>query len=404
MKSEPPSQPSPFRRAGYILIILGLCLGGVWLFREESVGRKPSSHTAAQAGNALRQETGETTDLAPSTAPAAEPSTDWQNLARHVSALPAEERSAHLQDWWARRGESQLSPAQAGADLLRFLQSGLDADLGLVFRVAPGGILASAPTLRVQALDWLGAVDPEAAARYALEVFAESASPDEWAVSLRNYGRRLEDPSRDGLYISTLQRMIAHPEWQARPTGGFLEGFDAAVHCGSPKLLPVLWETAAQAPHRGTRMAAIMTLETMARREPAAVAAAIHGPDNPSSNLPGLRASLMARLDPANDAQAEILQHYFLNEDLPAAERAAFVRVFPNHNAFAGHRLLTQSAPQAIARMAWQDREALHRVREWQSDPRFAPHAGYLAELESRLAAFVESAVRGGILAMEDSP
>jgi hypothetical protein len=291
--------------------------------------------------------------------------------------------------------------APSTAELIEFLESGEDGDTGMPFVVGMDGNLDAAPTLRIQALDQLGRLDPDGSAAYAARIFDQSGSPGEWAIALRNYGRQLEQPDADPGYVSAILELITNPEWQARPTAGYLEAFDAAVHCAAPELVPVLVAISLNAPDRRTRMAATMALESLSGDHPERVARVIASPDSPIEAKPAFRASLMARLDPTRPGHVGLLRDYLLADDRSREELEAFADNFPNFNDFAGHYLLTRQTPRQLAVMAWTDLTALRLARKWRADPEFGEHEWFLEMLVERLERHVQSAVRGGILPPE---
>jgi hypothetical protein len=75
-----------------------------------------------------------------------------------------------------------------------------------------------------------------------------------------------------------------------------------------------------------------------------------------------------------------------------------FSRLYPNFNRFLGHHLLTVDQPHSITKQAAIDRAALAAVSQWQADPRFISLMPRLLEIEQRLRAHLESALRGGVL------
>jgi len=86
-----------------------------------------------------------------------------------------------------RRMLDALPPDAASREIQSFLASGRDAPTGLDVKVESGGSLGDASSLRVFLLDYLGRIDKPAGGRLAEEVLSAYTTPDEWAVSLRNY-------------------------------------------------------------------------------------------------------------------------------------------------------------------------------------------------------------------------
>ncbi len=318
-----------------------------------------------------------------------------------VVALPPEERAAWLAQWWGQARATQEEEVLAQW-LVGFLASGLDLATGLDFAVGPGGALETAPTLRVQVLDWLGALAPELAAAEARAVLDRSPSPDEWAVALRDYGRTLGEPSQDDYYLDRVLMLLEQPSWQAGPTRGYLEAFDAAVHSGAEAVVEPLLALSLEAPHPGTRRVATMALDSLAGDDPLLVARVITAPGSPLREMPTFRASLMARLDPREPDHVAELSAYLLTVAEAGEERAAFAGSFPNLNDFAAHYLLTRQPGRNLVEMARTDLAAYELVRQWQTNPAFAARRDTLEAIEARLRPFLESAVRGGFLPAEE--
>src|SRR5262245_12714708 len=88
-------------------------------------------------------------------------------------------------------------PAEiASREVRQFLESKRDAATAIDVTVKPGGKLGDASSLRVFLLDYIGQVDRAAAGVVAAQSLAQYTTPDEWAVSLRNYA--WANPGADG--------------------------------------------------------------------------------------------------------------------------------------------------------------------------------------------------------------
>jgi len=325
---------------------------------------------------------------------------DWLEA---FSKVPEADRDVWLDAWWrdtkAARSETELTEW-----LMAFLASGLDAETGLRFRVGPEGVLDESPSLRAQVLDWLGEINATAAARQAREILDRMAAPAEVAVALRNYGRVLEEPSQDAYYIDRITELVSRTDWQAYPSGGYLEAFDAAVHSGAAEVVGPLLEASLDAPHAGTRKAATMALDNLAGDDPLLVAQWIDTADSPIAKMPTFRASLVSRLDPREAPHVEELRRYLLEVPHGSGELEVFANTFPNANDFAAHYLLTHQPGRNLYATAQIDLAAYRLVRTWKADPAFAPRRDTLDTIEVRLRGFLESAVRGGFLQEEKIP
>ncbi len=286
----------------------------------------------------------------------------------------------------------RMAPARRLQILLELLASGEDLNLGLDFRIGPGGDLVSAPTLRTQAMEWLARWFPEAAAEHALNVFGDSDSPDEWALALRNRGR-VHDPTSDPAFLRAVERVVRDKIWRAESTAGYAEAHDALVAAARVDLVPELLDAMATAPHL-QRLGA----QVLEKLVPAAGEAGFQQVlESPAySDVPRLRASLMARADPRNAREREFLGRY-LREIIPEPKiRAFFLSQFPLASGFVAHRLLTTDRPRTVGEQVLLDAAALTLVREWRSDSAIAPAHPELAELEERLLRDLETAAEGG--------
>src|ERR1043166_8070359 len=157
----------------------GLILVVCWLRFSEPPehSRDPSApiqttglHTASASG------TTKTTSIAPEIAAAArslKSGSDSKDSAQCLGRL--------------RNHLKSLGAEAASVAVQHALDSGADATTQLGFVLSPDGTLKEAPSLRVFLLDYLAQIDPKAAGAYAEKILSVSASPDEWAVSLRAY-------------------------------------------------------------------------------------------------------------------------------------------------------------------------------------------------------------------------
>lgn len=323
------------------------------------------------------------------------------NLANGLAGMQPEQIALILNTWWTDIADSGMSNEEVSRMLVEYLDSGRDLQTGLRFKVGPNGKLSAAPTLRVQALDWLGEIDPHFAADYSRHIFETSTAPDEWALALRNYGRILEQPSEDAYFTKQVRALLNNKDWQSNPTRGFMEAFDSAVYSAAPDVIEDLLEVCFTSNHKGTVLAATMALDNIAGDDPLAVARIITQPNSLIEYTPTFRASLMSRLDPLNQEHTVVLENYFLNPAYSPEEMDVFIHSFPNHNDFASHYLLTRQAPRNLYAMAQKDLAALTLVQQWKADPAFANHVDSLLMMEERLGEFVQSAINGGFLKKE---
>jgi hypothetical protein len=276
------------------------------------------------------------------------------------------------------------------AEIIAQLDAGLDAPTGLGFKVGSDGHLVSQPTRRVGLLDELGRVDPKAAAAYAEKVWREFRSPDEWAVSLRDYARA--NPTGEGKAVleEKLRLMLAHEPWRAHASVGYLEAFDVAVFIGGTGLMPLLTELVRDRANPAVSHGAYLALDRMILNEP--VPTLTHLLEHPEAmaGREDTRANYFARANVADPAQRELLALYLLAPDRAPSELQTFAGLFPNCNLMVSANLLTRCLTPDGESIRRHDREALQTVVGWQADSRFAALQPQLAMIRQRLAGFVK--------------
>jgi hypothetical protein len=287
----------------------------------------------------------------------------------------------------------KLPRREAVRQLLEFLNSGTDAGTGLPFEVGRGGWLTTAPTLRVAALDWLGEFDPAAAADAARQILASSDSADEWALALRNYYRQNQPP--DAYFVARVGEEFSRENWLQHPSAGLAESLDFPVAIGGSEGLVVLQGLLQRSPAlRWAALAALdaWVLEQRATAIPLLVASSADGLDEAS------RAALLSRADIRDDAQRQAIESYLASGGVPDAAKAEFLRQFPNQNMIAGNRLVTAVRPMTLQESAQLDAAALQFVDGLIQAGTYPGLAKELAASRDRLAGFVASARRGGLL------
>jgi hypothetical protein len=286
----------------------------------------------------------------------------------------------------------KLDKAAAQRAILAALDSGADAPSGLGFVVGPGGSLKEAPSLRVFLLDHVAEEDPAAAAAYAEKVLAGFTTPDEWAVSLRNYARGRSGPEARAFLQRKWREMVRHEPWLKNPSTGFLEAFDVAVHAGGTELLPDLAALLRQTDHPAVAHAAYLALDRLVIQDAASVLGALQRQPDLLVGREQTRANYFARANVADAAQRGLIEAYLLSPQVTPAELTTFAGVFPNANFMVSPNLLTRVATPAGADLARQDREALRVVEAWLADPRFRERRLELERIRARLETFVGAA------------
>ncbi len=315
-------------------------------------------------------------------------------LAQGLRLLPQTDTSRELlATTWAELGA--LPPEERTVQILQFLESGEDATTGMEFRVASGGVLAESPSVRVAALDWLGQLDPVAAADYAEHIFEASNSSDEWAVALRNLGRS-PGAQANPLFQQSVRQLIVREDWRTSPTRGYAEALDSVVLLGDLSLIPETLKAAQDSPDIAPLIPVV--LDNLILGQPSTALPFLTQDADLFREETALRASLVARADVRDPAQRKAVEDYLLEVNASSEELARFGHLFPLFNRFLGQHLMTVDQPCTIREQASIDDAALTAVVQWKGDSRFGGVASMLDEVEQRLRSHVESARRSGLL------
>jgi hypothetical protein len=282
-----------------------------------------------------------------------------------------------------------LPKAQASSTIQALLNTGADTPTGEAFRVGPEGLLASAPSLRTQLLDLLGQVDPSAAAEYAKRILSEQGSPDEWAVSLRNYANGSQGAEARDYLRSKVSELLHQDQWRQDPSVGYLEAFDVAVYAGGATIVSDLATILKDKENPATAHAAFLALDRLTLKDPASTLEDLLNTPALAEGREATRANYFARANVADPAQRNLLERYLLTPGRTAAELQSFAGVFPNANFMISQNLLTKNPSITGAELARSDRVALETVQAWLQDPRFESLRGYLEKSKARLTQFV---------------
>jgi hypothetical protein len=274
----------------------------------------------------------------------------------------------------------------------QFLNGKRDALTKLQFTIEKNGLLSSAPTLRVFLLDLLAQVDPQAASQYAMQILSTPGSPDEWAISLRNYALGGSPAATHAFMESKLAEMLANGAWRNDPSVGFLEAFDTAVYTHDTALTPTLSQLMADKDNRAVAHAAYLTLDRLVLSDPATVLGQLESQPDLMQGHELTRADYFARADPGDPQQKAVLESYLLDPNRTQQELNAFAGVYPNENYMISNNLLTQTQTPTYTDIISRDRTALSVVQGWMSDPRFQTVQPQLQTMANRLQMFVNQA------------
>ncbi|MGC4015193.1 MAG: hypothetical protein QM755_11860 [Luteolibacter sp.] len=245
----------------------------------------------------------------------------WAELLRWMKSDPRpgpEEIAARLKE--LRMEWVTMEPTVLTAVIGEILRSGEDLPTGLAFAVGQHGLLDGWPTLRVFLLDVLAVSDPQTAPAVAREVLETAKSGDEYAVALRSLTRPGPGRAGDTELVDRFGSLLDHPEWSGQ--AGFANAFDLARFIGTADAARKV------AAWQGNAALKSLALDEFSAAHPAAMVEVLNSPDAASLE-PIERASLMARIDPADASQLAAADAYLRAQGLASDEAAAFLKVFP---------------------------------------------------------------------------
>ncbi len=284
----------------------------------------------------------------------------------------------------------EMPGEQAVAAIQEFLANGRDFPTGQPFEIAAGGSLNTSPTFRCFLLDLLPTIDASAAAAIGREVLSKSTTADEWALALRNVARG-EPLDRNAEFLQRkTEDLITNPEWQAKPTVGYLNAFDVLVHTEAVGSAPLLSDLIRRKDRKELAHAGFLTLDRLVLRRPVELLTHLAGDRALRESRPEAVAQQFARADVREPEQRQILKTWLLDPARTSNELRSFASVYPNNNRFVSSNLLTVEAAPSGADLARHDEAALQVVSAWSGDPEFAPVRETLDLTISRLEGFVK--------------
>jgi hypothetical protein len=370
------------------LVALGVVAAGglvVWAWRQKAdrASAPPSAHHADQAATNVGADAQGTGGL----------SGQLKAVAAELAA--ARQKGSGQESLGRLRQSLAAAPVpEAVAAIRRFLDSKADAPTGLGFKVDGKGSLTAAPTLRTFLLDYLGQVDPAAAAAYARVILSQRDSPDEWAVALRNLAHGDTGMSGRALLEEKAAELLRYEPWQKNPSAGYLEAFDVAVYLGGTNLVPPLGDLVRRQDNAAVAHAAYLALDRLVIGDPAALLGALAAAPELMQGREATRADYFARADVRDPRQRQLLEDYLLDPRRSAAELAQFAGVFPNANYMISQNLLTPTPTPDHGALTSRDAASLQLVQEWLADPRFTKLQRPLEKVKQRLEEFVRQAGR----------
>ncbi len=280
----------------------------------------------------------------------------------------------------------------ASREVQSFLAASKDAPTKLDVTVTPGGLLGDASSLRVFLLDYLGQIDRSVAGAVAALTLAQYTTPDEWAVSLRNYARANPGPDGEAYLQAKSRELLGNPAWLKNPSAGFLEAFDTIVYAHGTVLAPELAGLVRDKENKATAHAAYLTLDRLTLAEPIAMFKQLVEQPDLMQGREQTRANFLARADVRDQDQRALVEQYLLDPTRTAQELATFAGLYPNANYMISNNLLTPTVTPKHEELVAHDRAALETVQAWHNDERFRDLKPHLDTIRTRLEAFVQQA------------
>ena len=384
--------PSPFRCSGLALVLVLaalLTLAPIILRRLAVSPPEVSAKTSNPASQPAKPRT-QTNDAERPPSPLNSPASLAEILQRIAqSALQLKECRTpdQARQVLARlRGTLDAVPSAVTSGAIReFLDLKADAPSRLVFSIGPNGHLSQASSLRVFLLDYLVQTDPPNAAQYAEKVFAAMDSPDEWAVSFRNYALGMPGERARSHLSERFSAMVRHEPWQREPSIGFLQAFDTAVFLRAPELVPLLAEMLRQKECPSVAQAAFLALDRMVIQNPIMPLNLLLQDVDSMQGREATRASYFARANAGDPAQRELLENYLLSPRISGEEIGVFAALYPHTSSMISFNLLTATATPDNNELNRLEAEGLKAAGEWLADPRFAGVRPHLERLQKRL-------------------
>lgn len=373
--------------AGIAAMMVLLMLGIWWRLRDTS----PPTPVPSSAGSNVATPVAANLSNPPISAASPKPGlidAFQAAVAQLTNARDAAARKQALEE--LRRSLAGGDKNEASAAIRKFLDSKADASTGLGFKIGSHGMLTEAPTLRTYLLDYLGQVDPAAAADYARVILSSKDSPDEWAVALRNLALGDTSPAAHALLEQKTGELLSYGAWQQNPSTGYLEAFDAAVYLGGTDLIPALTGLARLQDNPAVAHAAFLALDRSVINDPTTLLTALLAQPELLQGREQTRADYFARGDVRDPQQRQLVENYLLSPQTTAAELQQFAGVFPNANYMISQNLLTPTPTPDTANLAGRDAASLNAVQQWQADPRFAGVRPQLEQISVRLGQFVK--------------
>lgn len=280
----------------------------------------------------------------------------------------------------------------ASREVQNFLTTGKDADTKLDLTIQSGGLIDDTSSVRVFLLNYLGLVDPAAGGELATQILDHYTTPDEWAVSLRNYAKVHFDKAGIAYLQQKDRELLSNAAWVKDPSAGFLEAFDTIVYAKDIAVTPALSNLLRDKSNIAAGHAAYLTMDRLVIAEPKTMLKTLVDDPSLMKGHEKTRADFVARADIGLPEDRAIVEKYLLAPNLSAEELSQFVAIYPNFNYMISNNLLTDTTPLPRDIIVKRDQAALAVVQQWQDDPRFDHLQPALDQLQKRLQGFVQEA------------
>lgn len=383
----------------FFYLVIVVCFVGVgvsvyfWWDRRESTEESETNLVSEAEGALFENKSESLTPEEVSASPEGEQS-DWLRRAFEQAVVEISADPSQAATILSRlKGYIDAMPPKLASEVMQSMLSepAMDVRTGLGFAVGENGRLRAAPSLRVAMLDWLGRIDPTAAAQLADEIFARTTDPDEFAISLRNYAWGNPRAKHHPYLRERTLELATKEEWIEAPTAGTLEAFDVFVYARATEAADVLMDLASdQSPSgRASGYAAFLTLDRLYQQQPKELFAALEAEREFESATGPMVAQMMARSDVRQPEVRQNMERYLLSPNRTQDELEAFTQIFPNHNFMISDNLLTEVDLPSGRELRARDEAAYNWVHEKLGDSRFAELRPELERAADRLEQFL---------------
>ena len=255
-------------------------------------------------------------------------------------------------------------------------------------RFAPGedGFLSAYPSFRTALLDQLEKLDPAEAVDMGKSILADSENVDEWAISLRILSRHAQSIDDQNFLRGKVQELLHKDAWLEDPTFGFLHAFDAAVDGGALASIQRMEELLESEHDRAVTHAATISLDRLFQTHTQVGVEYLTNHPDFLNKAKGLRASLVARIDPADTNGIQLAEAYLGDPSFSVEEKQTFFQLFPNFNTTYSYNLITESKVPTRTDMRQASIAAFTELSVWSTENRYPEFQDDIDRAINRLA------------------